>query len=95
MIVLAKASVHRVDMTSSSMHKTNTIGAPQRTKTVENPKISEYGHKQTKIEARNKQMTQHYPQWTTRSEWDLMVITDKDVMKLEMQVSFIFIFRKQ
>ena len=50
--------------------------------------------KQLEMEARiNKQ--HNYPQRTTTSEWNRMVVTDNNVMKLEMRFLLIFIFRKQ
>ena len=37
------------------------------------------------MEARNKLTTQHYPQWTTIFQWNRMVLTDNNVMQMEMR----------
>ena len=64
------------------MHKTYTVGTQYRTKTIENSKISDINYPTLPAMDHNVRVELHDR-------------TDKDVMKLEMQVLFIFIFRKK
>ena len=78
-----KLAAHQVDLTSSSMHKTYTVGPRYQTKTVEN-----IGH------INNKNGGDEYI--TCKFfEWNRTVVNDNDVMKLDMRFLFIFILRKQ